>query len=144
MDTKILGAITNAPDATADDYVVGVRSALGVYTDYKYTMAQLADYIGTLTVITNFTYALATDANYTVPGTRMFIELPVTTAPRNIVMPSPTAGATMAVCNLSTNAGDWTFTGSAVRDAAGASITTLGVTSTYNMIANGITWRVID
>lgn len=49
MDTKIFGAITNAPDATDDDYVVGTRAAGGSYTDYKYTMAQIAAYIGTTT-----------------------------------------------------------------------------------------------
>lgn len=47
MDTKILGAITTAPDVTNDDFFVGTRSALGVYTDYKYSMADLVAYLGT-------------------------------------------------------------------------------------------------
>lgn len=89
----------------------------------------------------NFTYALAPDANYTVPGTHMFIELPVTTAPRNIVLPPPTAGAILEFGNLSPNVGDWTFTTVTVQDCAGFALTLLNVSSGYRLMGNGVIWR---
>lgn len=102
---------------------------------------QIPDESGSLCM--KLTYALAIDANYVVSKNYLFVELPVTTAPRNIVMPAATAGAVVVVANLSGNAGDWTFTGVAVKTAAGLAVGALNVTVTYNLIGNGVNWRII-
>lgn len=123
-------ATTPSGSATYDQYLPEGNGVLALLSD--------------VTAANNFTYALATDANYTVPSTHIFIELPATTAPRNIVMPTATAGAQITIANLSSNVGDWTFTGTVVKDASGATLSTLNVTTTFTLIGNGTIWRRIN
>lgn len=92
----------------------------------------------------NLTYAVATDANYTVPGTHMYIRLPATTAPRNIVLPTATAGAVLEFANLSTNTGDWTFTGATAKDCSDIAIGIINATSGYRLLGEGTIWRRVN
>lgn len=93
--------------------------------------------------------APATSGNYTVTDPDHFIYLLDLTTPaanRNVVMPTPTYdGRELVVFNTSSDATfKWSFSGTAVVDAAGTTITTLTDQKCYKLRYYYGSWRVIS
>jgi hypothetical protein len=85
----------------------------------------------------------ATNAAYTINAAGTLTKLPVITANRIVTLPSAAAntGRTLKIWNQNTSASfKWSFSGTAVKDAANATITALTNTVWYILESDGTNW----
>lgn len=88
-----------------------------------------------------YSYSIATDANYTVSATDHFIELPPITAARTITLPgSPATGTEIKFLNRNGSAFNWSFTGGTVKDLSDATFTNLANNFMTGIVFNGTNW----
>jgi hypothetical protein len=86
--------------------------------------------------------ATATDANYTIARTQSTTKLPLITANRTLTLPTGVPGTSIKIWNQSTSLTfNWSFVGTTVKDATGATITTLTNTSWYLLEYDGTNWN---
>lgn len=116
------------------------------------SFGQNSDKLNTLNITTSNQISLngllqiesesATDANFTSSSHPGFIVLPTITAGRTIALsPSAGAGQLIIIYNQNNSGNSWSFTGTTVVDATGASITTLANQTIYILIGKGSsTW----
>lgn len=86
-----------------------------------------------------------TDANYVLSNVNTYIKLPVVTADRTVTLPTGVNGTRVTIVNLNTSGTyHWSFVGT-VKDAGGATITTLTNGTCYQLEYEGSsTWRKIN
>lgn len=142
------GVPTRLPLGTTNVQVLGVNHGV---TDVEWKQISpgngigIGETVGNIVIVALDQVNNASDANFTVnlQGGQV-VNLPVITANRNCVMPSPATliGQTIKVWNKNSSGFAWTFTGSPVVNAASVAVTTQTNQRWYIMESDGANWNV--
>jgi hypothetical protein len=156
---------SNGITLTSNNFTLGgaltaSTSITGAAGSFSLSLGTTADRLGGATIASNGTINLnassgtiqingqfqlgnssaAIDANYTVPETTSFATLGTITANRTVTFPGTGAGKVLTLRNSNASAFKWTIVGTAVKDAAGITLTEIPNTSFIKFINDGTNW----